>query len=372
MGILYKISIDTLNEKLISGWCFKRLNKQTPVSLHIMQGTTIIATTKAEVFREDLKALGVHPTGCCGFEAYIDTLDSSLNADSELILRDGDSQREIARITQEGLLLQNSVRDKLARVFKHLDPNRKTKTLFMHIPKTAGTSFNTDMRAQLGAGSVVSHIEEIAATKYSQLAEHYHFISGHLILGKLKEHFDLSQFQLYTIIREPYEHLHSHLKWMKNHYLMGRKKNRDKINPALFGASNTIASLDFSDPSAIKDFSTTISGVEARLFDNLQTRHFLDHHVEKVTETDLHCAVENFHYFYAIGLTEEYDLFLHQFGNKKRVKVRNRQVLNRSVAEDLYDCHDPLYQEALFPLIRYDLELYQRIKDSKVGVDYLE
>jgi hypothetical protein len=209
--------------------------------------------------------------------------------------------------------------------------------------------------------------------KYNQLAGRFRFVSGHLIFGKFKEHFDLTQDKLYTIIRAPYSHLHSHLRWMVNHYQMGKQNNRDKINPVLFAAAEKIAALDFSEPSALADFSRNISGVEARLFDNLQTRHFLDQQVEKVGTAEVSKAISHLPYFASIGLTEEYHLFLHQFNTQQRgQKYQNDRILNRTLTPNLYDFHNPLWQEALFPLVQHDLSVYQEIKGRNHGKSILE
>jgi len=322
----------------------------------------VISRASANIFREDLLELDLHPTGRCGFEliieppvvrfekkAYTLTLEHSLRP---LAVIDSDQfNREKKETLREKL-------DSLVPSF----PRSYPLLLFMHIPKTAGTTFNTQVSTLLPRNKIATHIELEDKNRYNALADRKYYLSGHLRFGIFKEYLCHGDFQLYTIVREPYAHLHSHLKWM----IKTANENSDNYfkhsNTVIYELGRKLADTEFESAAHINHFVQNISVVESRFFDNMQTRYFCDQEVDRVSAVDLERAVINTGYFKNIGVTERYSEFINQFVDLHELqKIETSRQLNRSKSMPLFDIEDSEVRQVLYPLVQYDLRLYNHI-----------
>ena len=346
--MLKRYSVDIFNNRYISGWIFHRIWKTGDVILSYFSNNMKIGESSAHNYRKDLQAKGIHPTGKCGFNfnfpsdfdvTQAETLDIYLNEEKKPFLR-----------------LETT----------HLSPpatHELPPLLFMHIPKTAGTSFNSFMRLQLPYEHIRIHIESLPPEEYSQLAARCSYIAGHLTLQKLKSCFDLSTFDSFTLIRDPQTHLHSHLNWLRG---VG-----EHVNSGFFSQHNQTVQLlaiktkgcNFSNVYEVEHFVRHLKDYELDFFDNMQTRYFLDHRPEKVSPSMLDEAENNFGVFKHIGRTEQYDQFIEKFSSIYRIPVTDRPgSYNKAIDSALYDSADPVMQDLFSPLIETDLLLYSRIK----------
>ncbi len=365
MNYYHKLAIDRFNQNYISGWCYQRFNKNKVVHLCLRFKGKVIGRTSANLFREDLFELGLHPTGKCGFELIIDppagsfekgeyTLTTELSTRPLLVLRSEVTSSGIKERAVGGLRA-------LLPSFKHHQP----LLLFMHIPKTAGTSFNTEVFRLLPKNKIATHIELDDRKRYGLLARKNRFLSGHLRFGIFQEFFCHGDFQLYTIVREPYAHLHSHLKWM----IKTAEENSDNYfkysNRVIYELARKLAQINFRAPEQMSQFVENLSGVEAHFFDNMQTRYFCNQEIDRVSDLDFDQAIKNTKNFNMIGTTEKYELFLNHFVEMHQLKkIEKSRQLNRSKSEPLYDTADPGVREVLEPLVGYDLRLYNHINDT--------
>lgn len=364
MNPFYKIGIDRVDDNYISGWCFHRFRKLHHLKLALYCNDECLGEMKADRFREDLLALGIHPTGKCGFklitnrriakgEVGIKLIDSS----SDTILLEVDSDNFSINKRPNPFDIIKSVVSSLSR--------EKETILFMHIPKTAGTSFNTIIRSMMPKRPSISHIEAYGVEMFPSFKNRYRYISGHLRYGIFKKYFCDDYTKLYTIVREPFSHLHSHLKWVKSSSSNGDTNNLKYRKRAIYDLSLRIRDIDFSKNDQIKKFVSDVQGVEAAFFDNKQTRHFLNQRVERVTNEDLKTAIENSKKFYHIGLTERYEEFIKEFSNYNNLRIpQDIGQLNRSRSEQLFDINDQSLRELLHPLVCHDLELYDHINEK--------
>lgn len=234
--------------------------------------------------------------------------------------------------------------------------------LFMHIPKTAGTTFNTQVSSVLPKNKVIHHIELVDTRRYRFLAKRNHYLSGHLRFGIFQANLCHGKFRLSTIVREPYAHLHSHLKWM----IQTAQDNSDNYfkhsNRVIYELGRTLSCAVLHEPDGIQNFIEKLSTVEAHFFDNLQTRYFCNEQMDRVTEASYREAETNVSKFDLIGITERYDDFVNQFVRTNGLPViRTSSRLNRSQSAPLFDITDPAIRRALLPLVKYDLNLYEHI-----------
>lgn len=363
MNFFYKTVIDRVHANYISGWCFHRFAKSKKVKLLLWQGDSLIGETCAELFREDIAELGLHPTGKCGFELLI---DQTLDTKKPISLKVEGGSIPLAEILIDGTIKKNLFRvvQKIRKLFVQKRISGPT-IIFLHVPKTAGTTFNTVVRALVPADESATHIELLDRDSYHQLPGQYRFISGHLRVGVLKEFFPLDNISLYTILREPYSHLHSHLKWLIQTSANSEDNFFKYSNPEIYDLGLRLRDRDFSDTDVLRRFAAGISGVEAAFIDNMQTRYFLDHQPARVTQNDYEQAVNNTKLFKEIGLTENFDLFLSRFVHQNSLqKPQLTKKLNRSHSSPLFDVTDNSVREALSPLVYFDLQLYNHVNNG--------
>lgn len=362
MSLFYKISIDRVNTKYISGWCFQRFRPNVSLQLQCWCEDKLLAEARADLFREDLVELAVHPTGACGFE-FVLPAEFSAAPSTRLVLRIKNSKNKLAVVDPVSSRVDyRNFHQKIHRFRPRQKALPARCAVFMHIPKTAGTSFNTAAVKMFPQGTAVSHIELIEQDKYGDLAHSCNYISGHLNIGLLKKHFQSENSYFYTIVREPYSQLHSHLKWLVQTADNKRDNYFKTNNPVIHKLGSRLRSLDLTDITSLERFVENLSDLEAAFLDNMQTRYFLDHQVERVGREDQQRAMQNSLVFKLIGTTERYQDFVESFARLNELpSLKHGSALNRSVSADLFDHHSEEIRSVLRPLVWADLELYEQL-----------
>jgi len=342
-------SIDTANNRDIIGWCFDFNQPEKPVRLRFFLDNRAIGGTDATRFREDLRSYNLHPTGFCGFEFSIPQ-DADVRNHHFLNIFADPAPKPIQRIPT--LQLPSIMEAPLPKLF------------FMHIPKTAGTSFNAFCRLHFPKDKAVIHIESLPYSGDSDLEKNKNFISGHLTLKQMQERFDTSGFDLLSLVREPSKHLHSHLRWVRNIASDPKSGFFLKHHPAVQETALKLQKTDFSDPRQLQALAENPTGIEIDFFDNLQTRYFLDYRPERVASRDLDQAVKNLSRFRIIGMTERYDRFIDAVCSTYRIEKTLPPVFNKASGNRLFFPEDTKIRAALNPLMQYDLLLYDWIDQS--------
>lgn len=371
-AIAYKYAIDVFSSEQITGWCFHRFNKKKPLVLVFSRAGVPLGECAANTLREDLKQLSLHPNGVCGFSfAFpepLDLLDSQSNEEISICVKNTRDVLCNLKLKQADNAVGRPAHafSQIRRQFS-ITSGRPGKVVFMHIPKTAGTTFNTFAKSVYPTGRAISHIEAFDVEEYPNIAREYQFISGHLDVGQLQQHFPKSEYKFYTLIREPYAQLHSHLNWLKG---IGADKSTvfyqthhpffKEIADYLMGKNR----LSNDDLQSIVD---NLRGVLLPLLDNNQTRYFLIDDCEKVEQSHLEIAQENSGIFTQIGTTEKYQRFKQAFCRQHQFKYaqsKHTSNLNTSRMAALYDYQDPVTQEILYPLVSKDISLYQQFNQA--------
>lgn len=357
MNIFYKISIDHVNGNYISGWCYHRLWKTRPLVLQLYRGGELIAETTCDRFREDLKALRLHPTGRCGFE-FVSASENGFDTSQPLAIRVKGGAGQLA----EFKLSTWMKRPPSSRQSFSIRKKSAETVVFMHIPKTAGTSFNTLAQSLYPGGSTISHIELVDTQSYPALLHNYRYISGHLRFGLLEQHFGGPKTVFYTIVRDPYKQLHSHLKWMIQTAQNPEEKFFKATNKVIYRLGLRIADIDFSSRRSLETFVNSLDDLEAAFLDNIQARYFLDDQPRRVCLDDMKTILANASRFRLIGVTERYEDFVNRFKNDNDLDGPvNLQQLNISKSTDLFDYRNEAIQEILKPLVTFDLRLHRRV-----------
>jgi hypothetical protein len=343
-------SFDMLNRHSCKGWCYNRLFKSNPVTLSFYRGKALVGTARCEQYRRDLVELNLHPTGLCGFEVAFSPTPKQCDG-LALVVRASGYPIPLTVISAD-------------QIVHSVDSVAKT-IFFIHVPKSAGTSFNNFMLPYFASGQTAIHIEGTELAGQKDIA-YRHYVSGHLSLAQVKEiYHDLDEIDLYTILREPYRHLHSHFSWVKG--------IADPKTTTLFkdhtervqNLSLKLNRLNFSDHRELEKVVSGFGGFELEYFDNLQTRYLLDYRVVRVAHEDFQCALENKRRFKAIGITENLQSFSRRVClNHNLTYVKQKVNYNPSGIKPLYDLSDPTLRKILQPLVKFDLPLYDSIKQS--------
>lgn len=347
---IIKYVIDTVTTQKITGWCYWRLFPTKPIALTIYYGDELLGELVNDEFRQDLIDVAGHPTGRCGFTfSFPESFQLKTDCTLKIYIK-----------SLVPCLLASYEYNQIAQVCEGELPN----IFFMHIPKTAGTSFNYYVRQFFPEDTSVTHIEGIQQER-AEVFKQYNYIAGHLSLGKLAELNPPDHFTYYTIIREPFKHLHSHLNWVKG---VGVDKSSDfykRHPPVVQKLSIELNSKKNDIKQMLGDFIENLDGFEIDFFDNIQTRYFLDYRPERVSDEDLQAAKNNCSLFKRIGVTESYKDFTIAFCQDNGLRyVEQPKRLNKAKIEPLYDIHSPEIQEILLPLVKADLALYDYVTNS--------
>lgn len=365
MKFLYKFTLDIFATSYLAGWVCHRFTPQKNLTLLIKEDDTILGECVANLLREDVKNQNLHPTGHCGFSFQLPTSYTNSKKKGVLSLIVKESNTLLATIAphMQGQVLQakvgvwNRFTQKLG--VKH----KKNKIFFMHIPKTAGTSFNSFARSLYKPKEILTHIEAYDHSTFHQIAADYRFISGHLRMDSVHNYFNGADFQLYTLVREPYAQLHSHLNWLRG---IGANPESD-FYKAHHGLFKDLAD-QFGDKTSLTNDTLqiivdNISGVLSKLLDNNQSRHFLSSDPEVISENHWGEIQDNLNLFTLAGTTKNYAKFREDFCFLNSFeKPKQTTPLNASKYTPLYDYNNQTTQEIVHPLVTMDLQLYKLVQ----------
>lgn len=365
MNLRYQYSIDVFSSSYLSGWVRHRFNAKDSLTLIIKAEDTILGECVANMLREDVRAQRLHPTGLCGFSfqlpiSYIasESKDAiSIIVKDSGVLLDTIGPHLLGQVLQPKLNFWNRF-----KLFVQPTSKRST-TFFMHIPKTAGTSFNSFACSLYNSHETITHIEAFDRTAYTQIANNYKFISGHLRVDSIKNYFTHKDIKLYTLIREPYAHLHSHLNWLRK---IGSNPDSD-FYKAHHGLLKNLAN-QFGDTSKLTHLELqaivdNMTGLLSKFLDNYQSRHFLATDPEKIGTEHWEEIKSNIKIFTLIGRTEQYAAYKKEFCSHNYFsEPLTTKPLNKSNFSQLYDHTDPTTREIVQSLVSIDLQLYDEVQ----------
>lgn len=334
---------DVINEEYVSGWCFNRITPWRPLRIEARVDDAAITGTCADQFRPDVQKAGLHGSGKCGFLLRIDSKKFPVDATLNITAEYGRKLLASKKISQ----LRNVI-------------HNERPVVFIHIPKTAGTSFNNHVQGWFGYDRWHSHIEALSPEQQRSLLTPDRYVAGHLPLYRIQQlESGLDRLNLHTFFRDPAAQLHSHLAWIKG---IGNSRGSSffaRHSSVIREMAEKMDSGSLDTPSLISRFVEQLSGFQLDFFDNIQTRYLLDHRPERIDDTSCLQAIGNLAMFRTIGLTEDYQRGLDAFAtcyDCPSVVATSRH--NPARTSPLFDIRNPAIREALAPLIHYDEKLY--------------
>lgn len=151
---------------------------------------------------------------------------------------------------------------------------------FMHIAKTAGSYVNRLFHDALGATRAVEHIEmrlpnSDAVAK--AVTDGAGFLSGHVYLRLWHELAKScgADFLRLTVIRDPVEHLASHILWLDHYNLPEKRAEYLRLSEAHQRLVDLIGRVNFADMGMLDAFLTHLPAAGVQLLDNCQARYFV-------------------------------------------------------------------------------------------------
>ena len=347
---LYRYAVDTFNGRFINGWCFHRLFKNRRLVLRVVGDGQLLGTTETSEYRKDLLKAGLHPTGVCGFD---------FSFSSEFYPH---------RYNVLELFVENHPHPLISLPGKEIErlgvPSDK-QIFFMHIPKTAGSSFNAFLRRCFSGEESVFHLEREEKERSETIVHEKQCVSGHLPWYDIKTLTEGSSFQFYSLVREPYNHLQSHLNYVRRVFTQGEDESLYgyQHNDAIKALGEKLSGVDFSDTAQTRTFVAGMNGYEFDFFDNIQTRYFLDYRPSKVEQQDLERALEIVEVFEDVGLTESYQQFVDRFCQSVGIpKPKLLQQANIADHYHLFTREDISPEAPLYELVSFDLQLYEALQ----------
>jgi hypothetical protein len=229
-------------------------------------------------------------------------------------------------------------------IFKKISTDKiPKKILFLHVMKTAGTSFRQMLQEDLGYDIIFPSdrdLEKLPNGWYllpEKILESYHSLPAHrilighfpaVILDKLPEEYSSAVF-----LRDPLQRSLSLIKYYSKIY----KKT----------VSELIGNEDFVE-KYIRDYQTKILGMDAAVDPNI---------IYDVNETTLLNALKRVNNFDFVGVTEKFEESCKKFDKLYKTNTLSRikkTNVSRSDQNELME-----YKQIIDPLIQKDTIIYQ-------------
>lgn len=166
----------------------------------------------------------------------------------------------------------------------------------MHIAKTAGTSVNEYFADMFGTENVLVHAEgkrNIFNIIGSGDHKHLVFVSGHLRLPNFLRLIDLREWFLFTCVRNPIDHVVSHLQWVK---AIGHPENarfRDTHHEDIKRLATDLYKTPLDDVATLNEIIYKKHPIALQLFNNCQTRYFIPEVKRPLNLSDLRYAMNS-------------------------------------------------------------------------------
>lgn len=255
--------------------------------------------------------------------------------------------------------------------------NISTKLIFIHVAKTAGTAVKQIFSGHFPVDQCVMDLENSAdwvncenISRFEQLQ----FLSGHMAYPELERRIDMTKFVLATCLRNPIEHIVSHIV----HF----RRLADKENQATFDACSKDAQLliaklaksDLSSPEAISYLYSSMTDFEVLLFDNCQTRYFTRGLTylpdgQRIGLKEMEYALQTLKQFDHVGDVKDIRAFVanvcHSMGWSVPVSIPRVNAFTEKYGLDI---SKPAIVNALWPFIHFDYAIYSqqgKLKNAK-------
>lgn len=245
--------------------------------------------------------------------------------------------------------------------------NKKDKILFLHIPKTAGTSVNLMLSKGFQTNRIKLHAESERSSRYKDINwQNFDFISGHLLLRELTTLIPAHNNVLkITILRNPIQQLLSHINWVK--YISNDTNSKFfKNHPDdIKDFSLKLREINFNKANEVIFFLENMPDIGHRLFNNCQTRYLMDKASIRISAADAQKAIDSLSFFDYVGTLENLENFIQKIYFEMNWSVKTK-VIKSNALKNKYKVNidSKKIEEALYPLYCADQILYEHISQQ--------
>lgn len=251
----------------------------------------------------------------------------------------------------------------LVTKFFHYKKNDNNPSLnhiiFLHIPKTAGTSFNTAIQThyrrekRLKASGSNKDIEEFCKANYKNLKDK-EIVYGHLNFGI--HAFLPNDFRYITIIREPVSRIVSHFFFVKNN------------------ASHHLHNYIKTYKPTIKEYvasgiSNELNNGQVRIISGLDSYYGFGDCPLSMLEMAFRNLKE---YFLLLGLFEDLESFSLRLQDEFKIKFINNLIFNKTMDKQKNELLDHDTIETIKYYNRLDISLYEEIKRCRCDLNNIK
>ena len=246
----------------------------------------------------------------------------------------------------------------------------KQKYFYLHIPKTAGTTFNDFLKRAFSSKETLFHIE----SKLEKI-DNQRVLAGHVILPRAQK--IIPNFENYiklTVLRDPLSQISSHLRYVKK---LGEPSEAKRLEGHTESIKTIVVFLSTINFSKVEDINRLVQWLEENnyvLFHNCQMQYLVGSRFI-ITETQVERGKQVLDSIEYVGVTERLTEYMELLSQKFGIvgKVKNKKL---NITSETYglDIKNPDIIKALEPLIHYDKLIYQYAKDKfeKEIISFLE
>ncbi|KAA9020754.1 class I SAM-dependent methyltransferase [Sphingobium limneticum] len=244
------------------------------------------------------------------------------------------------------------------------------KLCFMHIPKTAGSSVNEYFTALVGENKSKSFAEHdvYGGDTVKNLLENFSFLSGHLFYGAFSD-IDKDDI-LFTILRDPYEHITSQLKWLKGYSLDHRALEKSELASEVREVVDLVSQTSLESVHELDELLIRLPPFGFHLLNNMQSRFIIGDsgNFNPLSLRDIGFVAQNLKRFHFVTTVDDLPRVMPKIAAAAGYAPRAfDQHVNKGIIRSEIDLTNNLVRRVLEKHITVDLLLYDMVKSGQFG-----